>query len=135
MTATFVLKGMVNILLFRMPGDNRKFKRTFVIAFIPTLNRDFETASHTLCSAGISTMVVGVETGVKVWVAVAEGISVTAGSAGVTVNVSVKGDGAIVVAAGTVWLGRTVVEAGGGEVRVGISVPGPGICGTGLQSR
>ena len=104
-------------------------------AFIPTFKRDFANASHTLFSAGISTMMIGVKRGVKVWVAVIEGISVTVGGAGVDVNDSVRAGGEVVIDAGTVRLGRTDAEAGGSNAIVGVPVSILGVCGPDPQSR
>ena len=42
-----------------MPGDERKFKRRRMVAFIPTCNCDREIASQTSASDGISTIGVG----------------------------------------------------------------------------
>ena len=68
-----------------MPGEERKFRRRSIVAFIPTCNREREVAaSHTSVSDGVCT--VGVGNGSGIGDSVAVGIDVE-GSAGVDVLV------------------------------------------------
>ena len=115
---------LVDIQLFKIPGEERKFTVWVIMAFIPTCSCERETASQTFVSDGISTMGVGnvsgtgdsVGEGSAVAVAVAVGISVGEGmEVGVFVGTRVA-----VGEVGVDEAGTTVAVEGGGVI-VGIA--------------
>ena len=100
-----------------MPGDDRKFRRRTIVAFIPICNRAREIASQTFLSAGISTIGVGNVSGTGGSVGDGSGEGVSAGR-GVTVPV---GDGVaegVAVGAGDVDVANAVVGVEGSGVNV-----------------
>lgn len=87
-----------------MPGEERKFKRRRIVAFVPTCRRERElAASHTASAEGICTIGVAVD-----WI---PGVAVGEGR-GVTVRAEVfvpVGDG---IGTGVPVSGREVGDAG-----------------------
>lgn len=123
-----------------MPGDERKFKRRRIVAFMPTCNRDRElAASHTSIAGGIAVLGavvdsptgvavesgmavggglfvrVGEEIGIAVAVAVTDGIVSCGDEVGFTAVVDVRdaeAAGAIVGVGDTALMGEGGVDVG-----------------------
>ena len=68
---------MVRSQLSRIPGEERKFKRRRIVAFIPTCKRERElAASHTSSVAGIAAIGVAVNSLIGVTVGEGSGVAV-----------------------------------------------------------
>ena len=89
---------LVNIQLFEMPGDERKFKRRLMVAFMPTCNCG-GSREHASASDGFSTKGVGDVSGVGdpldgsvvgVCVGVSASIGVFVATIGVEISVDDK---------------------------------------------
>lgn len=99
LTSTCVPGGFVFKRLFAIPGDERKFKRCKMIAFMPVFSCEREAAGQV--SPGGFSATVGVRVGVSVKVGTGVGVSV-AGRVADGVNVAVGGmDVRVGVADGT----------------------------------
>ena len=127
--------GFVSSQLSRMPGEERKFKRRRMTAFVPTFRREREAAA----SQAVGT---GADGEVKTGVAVGEGRGVGAGairfvSLGEDTEVTVSVEILVIVAAGKgvrgditrlvivkVWIGEAsgVLIGSGGFVAVGVEL-------------
>lgn len=103
MTSTFVPGIFVRSQLFRMPGDERKFKRRRIVAFMPACKREREFgASHTSALDGMPGAGVAVDS-----------------LGGVTVG---EGTGVAVSEAATVDEGVFVGDGDGDEIGAGVAV-------------
>ncbi|HSB00878.1 MAG TPA: hypothetical protein VLE49_09520, partial [Anaerolineales bacterium] len=126
-TLTCVPGRFVRSQFSRIPGEERKFKRRRIVAFVPTCKREREVAISQTSAAEVPGLGVGVVSGAGV--AIGEGTGVGLGS-----EVSVSVGETIAVDGGDVEEGRGVAVGADMFVPVGggVAVDGGDVDETGL---